>query len=337
MKTEIIKIHTKKPEKSTIRKAASLIKRGKIVAFPTETVYGLGANALDARAVKRIFNAKGRPADNPLIVHISDGTMLHLIAKEIPSHAFLLMEKFWPGPLTIVLKKKNSIPSVVTAGGDTIAVRMPDHPVAYALIKEAGVPIAAPSANASTRPSPTTAAHVIEDMNGKTPLILDGGKTHIGIESTVLDLTTRTPALLRKGKITLSEIEKIIGSVVPHTEKKNGRIKSPGQKYRHYAPKAKLILVSGGVRAVRRVMREYTASRIFVITFFEKKERYSEAFRTFVFGRKNDTDIAGKNFFSLLRRCDRGGADIIIVEEPPKNGVGDALIDRISRAASRKI
>ncbi len=337
MKTEIIKIHTKKPEKSTIRKAASLIKRGKIVAFPTETVYGLGANALDAGAVKRIFNAKGRPADNPLIVHISDETMLHLIAKEIPSRALSLMKKFWPGPLTIVLKKKNSVPSAVTAGGDTIAVRMPDHPVAYALIKEAGVPIAAPSANASTRPSPTTAAHVIEDMNGKIPLILDGGKTHIGIESTVLDLTTRTPALLRKGKITLSEIEKTIGPVLLHTEKTRGRIKSPGQKYRHYAPKAELLVVSGGVRAIRRVVREHSPARIFVITFFEKKEKYAKAFRTFALGKKNDTDTAAKNFFSFLRRCDKEGADIIIVEEPPKKGVGDALIDRISRAASRKI
>ena len=334
MKTKITKINRKKPEEKIIRAAAKIIKNGGLVAFPTETVYGLGADALRAGAVKKIFEAKGRPADNPLIVHICDEKMLAAVVKEIPEKAFPLMKKFWPGPLTIIFKKKNSIPDIVTAGGNTVAVRMPAHPVALALIEKTRVPIAAPSANISTRPSPTEAKHVYEDLKGKIPLILDGGHTRIGVESTVVDLTTKIPTILRKGKITSGEIKDMIGPVLLSTEKKEGVVRSPGQKYRHYAPKAKLILVSGGSAAVKKNIRKYPKNRVCVITFTERKDLYMKAYKTFIFGKRNDPLRAARSFFSLLRKCDEKNADVIIVETPPKNGVGDALIDRISRAAS---
>lgn len=335
MKTKVVRIDSKKIKQKAIEKAASLIQKGELVAFPTETVYGLGANAFNARAVKKIFKTKGRPADNPLIVHICDKDMLATVVKEIPEKAFSLIKKFWPGPLTIILKKKNRIPNVVTAGGNTVAVRMPNHPVALALIQKSGVPIAAPSANISTRPSPTLAKHVYEDFKEKIPLILDGGHTNIGIESTVVDLTENPPILLRKGKITKREVENVIGPVLLSIEKRKGKkVRSPGQKYRHYAPKAKLLLVSGGSAAVKKNIARYQKEKVCVITFAEKKELYKEAYKTFVFGKRNDPISAAKVFFSLLRVCDRKNADVIIVEPPSKKGVGDALRDRISRAAS---
>jgi L-threonylcarbamoyladenylate synthase len=334
MKTRIIRVDSKKPRKRIIYNAVKTIKNGELVAFPTETVYGLGANAFDARAVRKIFKAKGRPADNPLIVHVSDERMLKLVVEEIPVKAVPLMKKFWPGPLTIVFRKKKQIPNVVTAGGNTVAVRVPSHPVALALIKKAGVPIAAPSANMSTRPSPTEARHVYEDFNGKIPLILDGGKTDIGVESTVLDLTTKVPILLRKGKITKRDIEKVIGVIKIYTKKTKGVVKSPGQKYKHYAPKASLILVRGGVKIVKKIISKYNKKNIFIITFSENKNKYPGVRETYILGKKWNTVVAAKKFFSLLRECDKNGADIIIVEAIIEKGVGEALMDRISRAAS---
>ncbi len=334
MKTKVIKISSKKPEVKIIQNAAVIIKNGGLVAFPTETVYGLGANAFNASAVRKIFKAKRRPADNPFIVHVSDEKMLKLVAKEIPEKAIPLMKKFWPGPLTIVFRKKKRIPNVVTAGGDTVAVRIPSHPVALALIREAGIPIAAPSANTSTRPSPTEAKHVYEDFNGKIPLILNGGKTNIGVESTVLDLTINVPTLLRKGKVTKKDIEKVIGVIKVHVKKTKGVVKSPGQKYKHYAPKASLVLVYGGIKAVKKIISKYSKKKIFVITFSEHMDKYPKTCEIYVLGKKQNTIAAAKNFFSLLRKCDKNGADVIIVEAVVEKGVGEALMDRISRAAS---
>lgn len=335
MKTKVIKINSKKPEKRIIQNGVKIIKNGGLVAFPTETVYGLGANAFNAKAVMKIFKAKGRPADNPLIVHVSDEKMLKSVVKEIPKKTIPLMKKFWPGPLTIVFRKKKQIPNVVTAGGNTVAVRIPSHPVALALIRGAGVPIAAPSANTSTRPSPTEARHVCDDFDGRIPLILDGGKTNIGVESTVLDLTTNVPTLLRKGKITKKDIEKIIGVIKTHVKKTKGVVKSPGQKYKHYAPRAPLILVYGGTTAVKKVISKYSRKKIFIITFSENRDKYSEAYKIYILGKKQNTIAAAKNFFSLLRKCDHNGADVIIVEAVIEEGVGEALMDRISRAASK--
>ncbi len=335
MKTEVLKVNRKNPEKGKIERAANLIQRGELVAFPTETVYGLGANAFDARAVKKIFKAKGRPADNPLIVHISDMDMLDALVERIPEKAIPLMEKFWPGPLTLVMKKKRNVPDAVTAGGNTIGVRMPKNRIARALIKKSGTPIAAPSANASTRPSPTEANHVYEDLSGRIPLILDGGKTDVGIESTVLDLTSRTPAILRKGKIARSDVKKVIGAVVDHTQKKRGKVKSPGQKYRHYAPKAKLVFAREGISAVRRFISKNKEKKVFVITHLERKNSHRGAYRTLPWGKKSNVSAAARKFFSLLRRCDQEGADVILIENPPRKGIGDALYDRISRGGKR--
>lgn len=333
--TEIIKVNSKNPENKIIRKAAYLIRKGDIVAFPTETVYGLGANAFDARAVKKIFHAKGRPSDNPLIVHISDMRMANDLVEEIPKRAIPLMEKFWPGPLTLVMKKKKNVPDAVTAGGNTVGIRMPNHKIALALIAQSRTPLAAPSANTSTRPSATEAKHVREDMEGKIPLILDGGRTQIGVESTVLDLSGHIPALLRKGKITKKDIEKIIGPVADRTQKTRGRVKSPGQKYMHYAPKAELVLVRGGVRSMRNAVREFRKKDPYVVTFSERKNMYPFAKKVFVLGKGKDEISAAKKFFSVVRRCDASGADVILVEAPSRRGVGDALYDRISRGAKR--
>jgi len=224
-----------------IKKASHIIISGGTVAFPTETVYGLGANALDSEAVAKIFRAKGRPADNPLIVHISSREMLNMVAKDIPAMAFELMDAFWPGALTIVLKRKNGVPDITTGGLDTVAVRMPDHEIALSLISEAGVPIAAPSANISGRPSPTKAEHVIKDMEGRIDAVIAGDECRLGVESTVIDLTVTPPALLRPGGQNIEEIIKIIGEVNVSEES----VKSPGMRYTHYSPRTKLILVEG--------------------------------------------------------------------------------------------
>ena len=256
MKTRIIRIAESGGQKNADKKisyAAQIIRRGGIVAFPTETVYGLGANALDTKAVRKIFRAKGRPSDDPLIVHIADEHQLYELASYVPLQAKILMDKFWPGPLTIVLRKSKKVPRITTGGLDTVAIRMPSHSVALELLCAAGVPIAAPSANLFGRPSPTSAQHVLEDLNGKINAVLDGGRTRIGVESTVLDLSGKTPELLRPGKITIGQLQKIIGKIKVHPlvrsqPRKGGKkaaARSPGLSYRHYAPAAEVILVEG--------------------------------------------------------------------------------------------
>ncbi len=267
-KTRIVRIDPLKPEKKLLEEAAVILRQGGTVAFPTETVYGLGANALDPAAVQGIFAAKGRPADNPLIAHIAGRATLEELAEtpsEVEGLVNLLISRFWPGPLTLILPKKPVVPDVVTGGLDTVAVRMPDHPIALALIAAAGVPVAAPSANTSGRPSPTTAAHVIADLDGKVEMIIDGGPTGIGVESTVLDLTTRVPTLLRPGGVALEDLRALVGEVnldrgLQDRESKGeggrGRgledeahahfkPRAPGMKYTHYAPRARVILVEG--------------------------------------------------------------------------------------------
>ena len=249
MKTEIEKLNLEAIDDKIIAKAAAIIRDGGLVAFPTETVYGLGADAMQASAAKKIYEAKGRPSDNPLIVHIADVSALRNLTDEVPGKAVKLAKAFWPGPLTMIVKKSAAVPYETTGGMDTVAVRMPNHPVALALIAASGTYIAAPSANTSGRPSPTTAEHVMTDLNEKIPLILDGGSVGIGIESTIIDLTEETPMILRPGYITQEMLEEVIGEV--HVDP--GLIasdslqkpKAPGMKYRHYAPKAKLKIISG--------------------------------------------------------------------------------------------
>jgi L-threonylcarbamoyladenylate synthase len=248
MKTEYLQVNPENLDRRPFRKAGDLLRQGEVVAFPTETVYGLGANALNANAVKKIFLAKGRPHDNPLIVHIAEFEQLKPLVQGISEKAYVLMHRFWPGPLTLIFPKSNLVPNEVTAGLDTVAVRMPRHPVALKLIKEAGVPIAAPSANTSGLPSPTEGAHVLADLNGKIPLILDGGETEVGLESTVVDVTVEPPLILRPGGVTLEEIEDAIGQAAydPGLSKdKNETPRSPGMKYTHYSPKADVFIVDG--------------------------------------------------------------------------------------------
>tara|TARA_Y100000310_G_scaffold167610_2_gene167529 strand:+ start:11214 stop:12167 length:954 start_codon:yes stop_codon:yes gene_type:complete len=315
MKTEV-----RKSNANVIANAAKLLKDGKLVAFPTETVYGLGANAFDAKAVKQIFKVKGRPVDNPLIVHVGSKADINLVAKNIPSVAKKLIQEFWPGPLTLVLEKRKSIPSIVSANLQTVAIRMPSNKIALFLICKAKVPLAAPSANSAGKPSPTSATHVLQDLKNKIPLIVDGGSTHIGLESTVLDLTTSTPTLLRPGKITLPQLEKVLG-VINLPSSKNTLTKSPGMKYKHYAPKAKVIVLHG---SKKKVLKE--------IQLTKKK------FKSVVIldATKNQSKVANQ-LFAFFRNCDKKGIKNILVIGSSHQGLGHALMNRIEKAASKII
>ena len=256
MKTKVIKIKDKtRPEDGELLEAAEILRSGGLVAFPTETVYGLGANALDEAAAKKIYAAKGRPSDNPLIAHISSMEELPALVREIPEAGRKLAEKYWPGPLTMIFPKKDVVPYGTTGGLDTVAVRMPSDPVANRLIKLAGIPVAAPSANTSGRPSPTRAEHVIEDMDGKIEMILDGGQVGIGVESTIVDVSGPVPTLLRPGAVTLEMLRETLGQVevdpaILGPVKGDVKPKAPGMKYRHYAPKADMVLVEGAMEDV---------------------------------------------------------------------------------------
>ena len=249
METRLVKINNMEDCKKDMEEAGELIKAGELVAFPTETVYGLGGNGLLPDAAKKIYAAKGRPSDNPLILHVCDMQMVESLVKEIPDNARRAMEHFWPGPMTVILQKADQVPDCVTGGLDTVAIRMPDHPVALELIRRSGVPIAAPSANTSGRPSPTKAEHVMEDLHGKIPMILDGGAVMVGVESTIIDFTEIVPVILRPGWITKESMEEFLGcEVLMNTSLKasdHGIPRAPGMKYKHYAPKAEMVLVLG--------------------------------------------------------------------------------------------
>ena len=327
MITKIIKINPQKPEKNKIKIAADIIKDGGLVAFPTETVYGLGADVFNKKAVKKIFIAKKRPFDDPLIVHIADIFDLHKLVEKIPETAVKLAKKFWPGPLTMVLNKKKSVPDCATAGLNTVAIRMPKNKIALELIIASNTPIAAPSANIFTKPSPTSAKHVIEDLSGKIPMIIDAGQTKIGLESTVLDLTSKIPIILRPGKITVEELKPILGRVDIYTyQPKAGRPraekpKSPGMKYKHYSPKAKVILVVGEKNKTKNKIRE-----------LEKIYK-----KTAVIRADKNVENLSKNLFKKFREFDSKKIKIIIVEGVKEKGLGFALMNRIKKAASRII
>ncbi|WP_297516505.1 L-threonylcarbamoyladenylate synthase [Thermococcus sp.] len=321
-----------------IKVAGRLIIEGKLVAFPTETVYGLGADALNENAVRRIFEAKGRPADNPLIVHIADFNDLKKLAREIPEEARLLAEKFWPGPLTLVLPKREEVPLVTTGGLDTVAVRMPAHPIALALIR-ASTPIAAPSANISGKPSPTLAEHVVDDFYGRIEAIIDGGPTWVGVESTVIDLSSERPTLLRPGGLPLEEIEKVIGPVEIHPAVKGKAVdlaRAPGMKYRHYSPNAPVVVVEGPRDKVREKIEE-------LVTEYRSKGyrvgvMATEEFEADEFFHLGETveDVA-KNLFRALRELDRRGVDVIIAEGVEERGLGLAVMNRLRKASGYRI
>ncbi|MEC4848165.1 MAG: L-threonylcarbamoyladenylate synthase [Nitrosarchaeum sp.] len=342
MQTKILKINSKNPQISKIRQASKIIKSGNIVAFPTETVYGLGANALDSESVKKIFVAKGRPSDNPLIIHISDISDLKRLTVDIPITAYKLIRKFWPGPLTLVLKKSKIVPKITTGGINTVAVRMPENKIAKLLIHEAGTPLAAPSANISGRPSPTTSGHVLEDMNSKISMIIDGGKTEIGIESTVIDLSRKTPMLLRPGAVTLEQLQKVIGKISIHPsiqERKTKNIhRSPGMKYRHYSPNAKIILIEGSNDKVKdktlQLLSEFKKQRKKIGVLSTTNTRYKSDMTVFL-GKK--LDRVASNLFKTFREFDGKQIDVILVQGISRKGLGLGIMNRLGKAAYKKI
>jgi L-threonylcarbamoyladenylate synthase len=330
--TAVLTIDRQFPEPGAVARAAAILRRGGLVAFPTETVYGLGANALDAAAVARVFEAKGRPPTNPLIVHVAGVDQVKQVAADWPDIAARLAERFWPGPLTLVLPKRPELPDIVTARGPTVAVRVPAHPVARALLKEADVPIAAPSANRSTELSPTTAAHVLRGLAGRIDLVLDGGPTSGGIESTVLDVTTAPPRVLRPGLVSRSEIEAIIGPIEQSEEPPRSSAampqRSPGQMPRHYAPRAPLELADGDGRPRVEALTG-TGRRIGWVTWPSAEEvRGAERI---VLAREPVAYAAA--FYAALHDLDAAGVERIVVARPPEGEAWLAVRDRLQRAA----
>jgi L-threonylcarbamoyladenylate synthase len=322
-----------------------LICSGEIIAFPTETVYGLGANALDPSAVSKLFEIKGRPSDNPLIIHIADMKTLRTLVSQIPARANLIIKKFWPGPVTLVLKKSKIVPKITTGGLSTVAIRMPRNNVALALIRKSALPIAAPSANISGRPSPTTATHVKDDLDGKIKLILDGGSTKIGIESTVIDMTQPTPMILRPGGISKEAIENEIGKVLLHNSligidrKKIKFYRSPGMKYRHYSPKAHLMLVEGPENDAKSKIIQLTekleaeGKKVSIMTASKSLKVNSEKIQ--FMGRSLET--IARNLFANLRQADKNNIDVIIVQGIQYNRIGFAIMNRLKKAAITNI
>jgi len=334
------------PDKAVIAQAAEIIRYGGLVAFPTETVYGLGANALDSAAVAGIFRAKGRPGDNPLIVHIADLGQLFMVADELPARAQNLVSLFWPGPLTLVLPKKPQVPAEVTAGLNTVAVRMPSHPVALALIRAAKVPLAAPSANRSGAPSPTTASHVITDLDGLIHAVLDGGPADIGLESTVLDVVADPPLILRPGGVTAEQLEEALQGPVsfePSCCEPAQSPRSPGMKYTHYAPKGEVCLVSGSPIAVREkvqsllLMAKKHQQVVAVLASKENLAWYQSqtpmADLLINMGSRSALDLVAQNLYSNLRACDEANASLVLVEAFPEAGLGMAVMNRLYKAA----
>lgn len=343
MNTIIRRIDENFIDESVLSEATDILKRGGMVAFPTETVYGLGADALDEKASAKIYSAKGRPSDNPLIVHIGEVSQLESLVKEIPVSAKLLMDKFWPGPLTIIFNKSGIVPRGTTGGLSTVAIRMPDHKIARELLRYSKVAIAAPSANTSGRPSPTKAEHVIEDMTGKIDMIIDGGEVGIGIESTIVDVTSSVPVILRPGYITKEMLEEVVGEVeidraIIEPMAKDVRPKAPGMKYKHYAPKADLTMFKGELDSVIKHINNLATSdtgkgkKVGIIASEETKHLY-ECGEILSIGTRKDEDTIAHNLYSVLREFDSMNVDVIYGETFEENRLGYAIMNRLLKAA----
>ena len=346
MDTKVVTVDKEKPDLQVMRMAGEILRKGGLVAFPTETVYGLGGDGLNAGSSKKIYAAKGRPSDNPLIIHIADLESLEKIVKSVPPKAKLLAEKFWPGPLTMIFSKSSRVPYETTGGLESVAVRMPSHPVALAIIREGGGYIAAPSANTSGRPSPTRAEHVCEDLTGKIDMIVDGGAVGIGLESTIVDFTEEVPVILRPGYINQEMIQEVIGPVrmdrgLLITEEKV-RPKAPGMKYRHYAPKAQLTIVQGSSSQVtayinaqcEKAVRE--GKRPGVIAADETVSAYRGAVVKGI-GARNDEEEIARNLFAVLREFDEEDTDILFSEAFDTPRMGQAIMNRLLKAAGHHI
>ena len=340
--TETKRITIKKgiPLEEQLIEAGALLAAGQLVAFPTETVYGLGANGLDADAAAQIYTAKGRPSDNPLILHIAEKKDIVPLAKEVPANARALMDAFWPGPLTLVVKKSDLVPSLTAGGLDTVAVRMPDQDVARALIRMAGVPIAAPSANLSGRPSPTTARTVAEDMDGRIAMIVDGGACPIGVESTIVDCTSPVPTVLRPGGITVEMLTDVLGAVEidKGLTDESVKPKAPGMKYRHYAPEAETILFEGEgahgslIDAAARALAD--KKRVGALVSQELAARLPNG--VIIVSYRDKAELANL-LYDTLRGFDEKGADIIYLEGTDEEGIGLAVMNRLRKASGNRI
>ncbi|MCI8710253.1 MAG: threonylcarbamoyl-AMP synthase [Dorea sp.] len=346
MKTRIKKITNVKLDNDAVREAGKILKEGGLVAFPTETVYGLGADALNARAAEKIYAAKGRPSDNPLIIHIAHMDALGRIVSDIPEQAHALAGAFWPGPITMIFNKAECVPYGTTGGLDTVAVRMPDHETARAVIDAGGGYIAAPSANTSGRPSPTMAEHVREDLEGKIDMIVDGGPVEIGVESTILDLTVTPPMILRPGAVTKEMLEGILGEVAEDkallgADSKEAP-KAPGMKYRHYAPKAKLSVVEGQteqvIREINRLSREKEeeGSRVGIIGTEETVGRYDCGLVKCIGTRQDEATVASR-LYAILREFDGEDVEYIFSESFSGDGIGSAVMNRLLKAAGHHV
>ena len=346
METKVVELNELNLDRNALEEAGKVIREGGLVAFPTETVYGLGANALDAGAVKKIFKAKGRPQDNPLIIHVADFNIEGLV-EDIPDTAKKMMERFWPGPLTLLLRKSSIIPEATTAGLETVGVRMPSNAIARELIKAAGVPIAAPSANVSGRPSPTEMSRCVEDLSGKIEFILGGGKSEVGLESTIVDCTVNPPCVLRPGGITLEMLKEIepdayIDPSIMVKPTEDFKPKAPGMKYRHYAPKAPLKIVQGDLQKtiakINEIVQNYIDEnkKVGIIATDETLKGYSKGYALSLGSRKDMFSI-GKNLFEVLRSFDDAKVDVIISEAFDEVEFGVAVMNRLKKSAGYDI
>jgi len=346
IKTKVVKIDSDNIDYDIIREAAKIINCGGTVVFPTETVYGIGADALNNDAVDKIYMAKGRPQDNPLIVHIAKFDDLYDLVSEIPDNAKILAENYWPGPLTMILNKKDILSDKITAGLKTAAIRLPVNEIALALIRESKKPIAAPSANTSGKPSPTEVGHVIDDLIGKVDMIIDGGSTYIGLESTVVDMTTDIPMILRPGGITIEDIVKVLGQCEydPAIIKNDDKTvpKSPGQKYRHYHPNADVILYKGSLEnIIKNINHDYEqfeleGKKVGIMSTVQTEKYYFEK-KTICVGDRTNLLTISSNLFKDLRKFDELGVDIILAEAIDERGLGKAIMNRLGKASGKTI
>lgn len=336
MNTQILPV-----SEESIRLAAGLLRQGELVALPTETVYGIAADARNGAAVEKIFRAKGRPQDNPLIVHICGMEMLHGIVSDVPPRARRLAQAFWPGPLTMVLPRGDEVSDVTCAGLDTVGVRMPSHPVVQAVIRASGVAFAAPSANLSGKPSPTNAQDTLADMNGRLPLILDGGESAVGVESTVVSLAGGQPVLLRPGYVTKEQLEAVLGEEVlvsPAILEKlrdGETARSPGMKYQHYAPKAEVTILKGSFAAYKQYVTAHAAPGVWALCFDGEGEALP--IPALSYGREGDGVSEAHRLFTVLRELDRAGAKVVYARCPRSDGVSMAVYNRLIRAAAFRV
>lgn len=339
MDTQHIVIKTEK-DKEGILQAAEILKSGGLVAIPTETVYGLAADTYNVEAVRNIFKAKGRPQDNPLIVHISDMDMLRELCRDIPMSAYELAEKYWPGPLTMVLPKSERVPSEISAGLSTVAVRFPRNPVAKAIIASAGTPLAAPSANLSGSPSPTTASHCLKDLEGRVEGIVISGDSEVGLESTVISLCEKTPRLLRPGAVTVEQLEEVLGEIIVDkavtAQPEEGKpVASPGMKYKHYSPNSRVVLIDAEKQDYIKYVNEQKGEGVFALCFEEDAKELSVP--TVIYGSGEDDETQAARLFAALRELDERGSKIAYAHSPSLSGVGLAVYNRLIRAAGFEV